>query len=91
MNATAQPAFDFVTIEVLGHTRFDRPCRGAQCGAPISWYQTHPNRKWIAFNLGAAPVEIYPMSRSDRLFVMKTADVHWKSCPNARDFKRKKR
>ena len=91
MQATPDQRSLFVTMEVLGHTRFDRPCRGATCGQLLSWYQTHPNQKWIAFQASATPIETYPMSRRNWIAVMKTDDVHWKHCPNAKDFKRKKR
>ena len=62
-----------------------KTCKG--CGAEIRWITTEAGK---AMPLDAKPVNFYIQS-GETWKMTQGYIVHWATCPNAKDFKRKKR
>jgi len=73
-------------IEVWADTRGYGKCRGPNCGAALTWYETTTGKK-MPFTGRPVALQITEDPSGRRIEVLDLEDSHWRSCPDWLAFK----
>ncbi len=75
-------------VTVWARPRRQATCRG--CGAPISFRQVVASGKWLPFDGDPVALRTRQDVETGRLVEdLDASDVHFRSCPNSADFRRR--